>query len=100
MAAWSSGHEAIVAIKTYKDRTELKQGERIPSGPCCWHCHYYIRPAEGFMIDGPVTTICTIDRQKGIYPNPMYLSPGDRPREPEECCDRFEKQAEGTDKLT
>jgi hypothetical protein len=42
------------------------------------------------MLDGPVTSICTVDRETNVYPNPMYLNPGDREREPEEHCDRFE----------
>jgi hypothetical protein len=90
MTAWASGHEAIVAIKTYNYLAKIKEGERIPSDPCCWHCRYYIRPTDELILDGPVTSICTIDRQKDIYPNPMYLSPGDHPREPAEHCDRFE----------
>ena len=99
MAARAGRIEAIVAVKNYKEESDTERQERYESGRCCWHCRYYIRPVEGFVIDGPVTTICTIDRQKGIYPNPMYLSPGDRPREPEEYCDRFEKQAESCSKI-
>ena len=90
MAARSNGHEAIEVDKSDNDRTEPTRGERVESGRCCWHCRYYIRPTDELMLDGPVNSICTIDRQKDIYPNPMYLSPGDRPREPAEYCDRFE----------
>lgn len=90
MAAQASQHEAIEVEKYDNDRTDPARGERIESGRCCWHCRYYIRPSVELVIDGAVTAICTIDRQEGIYPNSMYLSPGDRPREPSEHCDRFE----------
>ena len=32
--------------KTYNDRTEITQSDRIASGRCCWHCRYYIRATE------------------------------------------------------
>jgi hypothetical protein len=95
VAARASGFEVVVAIKNYNDESNIERRERYESGRCCWHCRYYIRPTDELMLDGPVTKTCTIDRQKGIYPNPMYLSPGDRPREPEEHCDRFEMALPG-----
>jgi hypothetical protein len=79
-----------VAIQNYNDDSNIERRERYESGRRCWHCRYYIRPTEELVIDGPVNSICTIDRQKGIYTNLMYLSPGDRPREPAEHCDCFE----------
>ena len=57
---------------------------------CCWHCRYYIRPKKEWMIDGPVSSICTIDRKKIIYPLVYFPSPGDVERDPDEFCNRFE----------
>ena len=63
---------------------------RLESGRCCWHCRYYIRPKTELMIDGPIDSICTIDREKNIYPRLSFPSPGDVERNPDEFCDRFE----------
>ncbi len=58
--------------------------------PMLQHCRYYIRPATMLMIDGPVSQICTIDRQKNIYPISDQESPGDRRVQPDDYCGRFE----------
>ena len=79
-----------MARKNYNDESNIERRARYESGRCCWHCRYYIRPAGEFVIDGPVTSVCMVDREKGIYGNEMYLSPGDCTRQPTEYCDRFE----------
>ena len=72
-----------------RDDREDKES-RLKSGRCCWHCRYYIRPATELMIDGPVGSICTIDRKKNSYPSTRHPTTGDMERDPDEFCDRFE----------
>jgi hypothetical protein len=67
---------------------DLEKARRIQPGQVCWNCKYYIRPGE-LMIDGPVSSICIIDRESGMYPNSMYINPGDIKKRPGDSCDRF-----------
>ena len=85
MAAWSTRVETIDMPREREDKEA-----RGKSGRCCWHCRYYIRPITELMIDGPVGSICTIDRVKNVYPIATELTPGDSVRDPDEFCDRFE----------
>jgi bifunctional DNase/RNase len=41
------------------------------------------------MIDGPVSSICIIDRESRTYPNTMYINPGDIEMRPSDSCGRF-----------
>jgi hypothetical protein len=74
-------------VMTDQQRTKKSNDKSERS---CWHCRFYIRPSETLVIDGPVTSVCIIDRDKSVYPNTMYLTPGDVSRQPDETCDRFE----------
>jgi hypothetical protein len=85
MAAWPTGVETIEMPGEREDKEA-----RLKSGRCCWHCRYYIRPITEMMIDGPVSSICTIDREKNIYPLFSFPTPDDTERDPDETCDRFE----------
>lgn len=71
------------------DETDLARENRIHSGYCCWHCRYYIRPAEG-MIDGPAHSVCTLDRARDAYWVHGEMAHGDKGRNPEDCCGQFE----------
>ncbi len=63
--------------------------ERLASGRCCWHCRYFIRQPTDFMLDGPLGNICTIDHQGEIYPDLDLYTPGVKPANPDDVCDRF-----------
>lgn len=63
----------------------LERMKRLQAGHCCWHCRYYIRTID-MIVDGPATSVCTIDR---AYKN-MYECPSDKERKPDEYCDQFE----------
>lgn len=63
----------------------------------CWHCRYYIRPEEP-RIDGPLGSVCTIDRDlrhpaaygyRAFSPASDWL-PGDKESPPNGYCDRFQ----------
>lgn len=71
----------------------IKQSQTPNSEPpnleaCCWNCQQYIRPKE-FVLDGPVTSVCTIDRDHRVYGIEGELHPGDRMVKPTDRCDRF-----------
>ena len=68
---------------------DFEKARRIQSGHVCWNCKYYIRQGE-LMVDGPVSSICIIDREKNVYVNTTDLTPGDSRRNPDETCNRFE----------
>ena len=84
----AAGAKRVEAIEMSGEREDKEA--RLKSGRCCWHCRYYIRPKTELMIDGPISSICTIDREKNIYPLFDLPSPGDTERNPDEFCDRFE----------
>ena len=58
---------------------------------CCWNCKYYIPPKQ-HEIDGPISSICMIDRRKDIYSYPGNLIEGDKERKLGEVCDRWEER--------
>jgi hypothetical protein len=57
---------------------------------CCWHCRFFIRPIPiEFLLDGPVTDVCTVDRIDH-YAQPDQWHHGDKDVLPDDVCDRFE----------
>ncbi len=42
------------------------------------------------MLDGPVGSVCTIDRAQNVYEVYGEMMPGYKERKPDDCCDRFE----------
>ena len=71
------------------ESAEAKE-KRLAAGWCCWHCRYYLRPVDRLMVDGPIGSVCTIDRQTGAYPQDDGLYPGDTLKVPDDVCQRFE----------
>ncbi len=74
---------------SHQGENNLERKKRLQSGHCCWHCRYYIRPIEG-IIDGPVNSICTIDRVRNVYGVYGEMTPGDKECKPDEYCNQFE----------
>jgi len=73
------------AVKTEKMK------EKYPK-KCCWNCKYYIPPKQHLELDGPISSICTIDRRKDVYSVPENSIEGDKKRKPDEVCDRWEER--------
>ncbi len=42
------------------------------------------------MLDGPVSSICIIDRAQNVYVVYGEMMPGDKECKPDESCNRFE----------
>lgn len=74
---------------SHSDGIDPERKIRLQSGHCCWHCRYYIRPKD-LMLDGPASSICTIDREQNVYAVYGEMVSGDKERKPDESCDRFE----------
>ena len=68
-----------------------KMEEKHPK-KCCWNCKYYILPKQHLELDGPISSICTIDRKKDVYADPVYMQEGDKERSPGEVCDRWKER--------
>ena len=73
-----------------REEENLDRQKRLQLGHCCWHCRYYIRPIEELRLDGPVSSICVVDRAQNVYVVPGEMMPGDKERKPDEYCERFE----------
>lgn len=89
MDAGSEGAEVVLKSNGYRNETDLEREQRLKRGYCCWHCQYYVRPGE-LMLDGPVHSICTIDRADNVYEVYGDIGPGDKEHSPNDSCDRFE----------
>jgi hypothetical protein len=77
--------EDVVSI-VYPD----DNGKDVAKGRCCWHCKYYIRSKELFILDGPIEEVCIIDRKKNVYIFGHRSYPGDKHTGTNDFCDRFE----------
>lgn len=77
--------EDVVSI-VYHDNN----GKDVAKGRCCWHCKYYIRPKELFILDGPIGETCLIDRRRDVYIFGHQPYPGDKHTGPNDFCNRFE----------
>lgn len=68
------------------------------SQDCCWNCKHYIPPHEGLMLDGPISSVCIVDRDRSLYPVYGELSPGDKEIDPSQadrhCCEKYEERGE------
>jgi hypothetical protein len=84
MAARVEGAWLAMITDKYIDETEQERRERLQSGRCCWHCRYYIRPIEVSTLDGPLHSICTIDRVHNMDNVYGELAPGEKYSEPDD----------------
>ncbi|HID81457.1 MAG TPA: sel1 repeat family protein [Chromatiales bacterium] len=81
MATWTEGAWALVTTNNFTENTNQER--------CCWDCRYYIRPVK-YMLDGPIHSVCTIDRDRTVYGEYGEMWRGDKKRDPGDSCDRFE----------